>query len=117
PQDDPEYLEYLRGDLAATQHVQRSVFRRVTDWDYARREMKVAAFQNRMTFNGWRVDRGDLARRVEREDARRAAAVKRLNEDYGVPLTKADGKPSASPWATKDGRAALESAFRDAGAA
>lgn len=116
PQDDPEYREYLRGDLAATQHVQRSVFRRVTDWDYARREMKVAAFQNRMTFNGWRVDRGDLARRVEREDARRAAAVKRLNEDYGVPLTKADGKPSASPWATTGGRAALESAFRDAGA-
>jgi DNA polymerase-1 len=116
PQDDPEYREYLVGDLAATQHVQRSVFRRVTDWDYARREMKVAAFQNRMTFNGWRVDRGDLARRVEREDAQRAAAVKRLNEDYGVPLTKADGKPSASPWATTGGRAALESAFRDAGA-
>lgn len=116
PQDDPEYRDYLRGDLEATQHVQRSVFRRVTDWDYARREMKIAAFQNRMTFNGWRVDRGDLARRVEREDARRAAAVKRLNEDYGVPLTKADGKPSASPWATKDGRAALESAFKDAGA-
>lgn len=116
PQDDPEYREYLAGDLAATQHVQRSVFRRVTDWDYARREMKIAAFQNRMTFNGWRVDKGDLARRVEREDARRAAAVKRLNEDYGVPLTKADGKPSASPWATTGGRAALESAFRDAGA-
>lgn len=116
PQDDPEYRDYLRGDLAATQHVQRSVFRRVTNWTYARREMKVAAFQNRMTFNGWRVDRGLLAERVREEDARRAAAVKRLNEDYGVPLTKADGKPSASPWATKDGRAALESAFRDAGA-
>jgi DNA polymerase-1 len=116
PQDDPEYRAYLTGDLEATQHVQRSVFRRVADWDYARREMRIAAFQNRMTFNGWRVDRGDLARRVEREDARRAAAVKRLNEDYGVPLTKADGKPSASPWATTGGRAALESAFRDAGA-
>lgn len=115
PQDDPEYREYLAGDLAATQHVQRSVFRRVTDWDYARREMKIAAFQNRMTFNGWRVDRGDLARRVEREDAQRAAAVKRLNEDYGVPLTKADGKPSASPWATTGGRAALESAFSTLG--
>lgn len=107
---------YLVGDLEATQHVQRSVFRRVTNWDYARREMRIAAFQNRMTFNGWRVDRGDLARRVEREDARRSAAVKRLSEDYGVPLTKADGKPSASPWATKDGRAALETAFHVLGA-
>jgi DNA polymerase-1 len=116
PQDDSEYRDYLRGDLEATQHVQRSVFRRVTDWNYARREMRIAAFQNRMTFNGWRVDRGDLARRVEREDARRAAAVKRLNEDYGVPLTKADGKPSASPWATTGGRAALESAFSTLGA-
>lgn len=116
PQDDPEYREYLRGDLAATQHVQRSVFRRVTDWDYARREMKIAAFQNRMTFNGWRVDRGDLARRVEREDARRSAAVKTLHERYGVPLTKADGKPSDAPWATTGGRAALVEAFHAAGA-
>lgn len=116
PVDDPEYREYLAGDLAATQFVQRSVFRRVTNWDYAAREMKIAAFQNRMSFNGWRVDRGDLARRVEREDERRAAAVKRLSEDYGVPLVKADGKPSLSPWATDAGRAALESAFSVLGA-
>lgn len=116
PVDDPEYREYLVGDLEATQHVQRSVFRRITNWDYARREMKVAAFQNRMTFNGWRVDRGDLARRVEQEDARRSAAVKTLNERYGVPLTKADGKPSDAPWATSGGRAALVEAFHAAGA-
>lgn len=107
---------YLVGDLDATRHVQRSVFRRVTNWDYARREMKVAAFQNRMTFNGWRVDKGLLAARVREEDTRRSAAVKTLSEDYGVPLTKADGSPSLSPWATDAGRAALEDAFRRLGA-
>lgn len=116
PQDDPEYREYLAGDLAATQHVRRSVFARVTNWDYARREMRVAAFQNRMTFNGWRVDRGLLAERVREEDARRSGAVKRLSEDYGVPLVKADGELSLSPWATDAGRAALEDAFRQLGA-
>lgn len=116
PQDDPEYREYLVGDLAATQHVQRSVFARVTNWDYARREMRVAAFQNRMTFNGWRVDRGLLAERVREEDARRSEAVRRLSTDYGVPLVKADGKPSLAPWATDTGRAALEDAFRQLGA-
>lgn len=116
PQDDPQYREYLSGDLAATQHVQRSVFARVTNWDYARREMKIAAFQNRMTFNGWRVDRGLLAERVRQEDAQRSEAVRRLSEDYGVPLTKADGEPAASPWATDAGRAALEDAFLQLGA-
>jgi DNA polymerase-1 len=107
---------YLIGDLAATQHVQRSVFARVTNWDYAAREMKVAAFQNRMTFNGWRVDKGLLAERVREEDSRRAEAVRRLSTDYGVPLVKADGKPSLAPWATDTGRAALEDAFRQLGA-
>jgi len=117
PVDDPEYQEYLRGDLAATRRVQSSVFSRIRDWDYAAREMKVAALQNRMTFNGWRVDQPLLAQRVQEEDARRAHAVERLSSDYGVPLTKADGKtPSLAPWATKSGRTALEDAFRQAGA-
>lgn len=116
PVDDPEYRDYLRGDLAATRHVQRSVFSRVTNWDYAAREMRVAAIQNRMTFNGWRVDRELLADRVAEEDERRAAAVKRLSEDYGVPLVKADGEPSSAPWATKTGREALVEAFHAAGA-
>jgi DNA polymerase-1 len=116
PADDLEYRDYLRGDLEATAFVRKEVFSRVSNWAYAKREMKVAAIQNRMTLNGWGVNRELLAERRTREDARRSAAVEILADRYGVPLTKADGKPSDAPWATLGGRAALEAAFEAEGA-
>ena len=116
PVDDPEYRDYLRGDLEATAFVRREVFSRVTNWDYAAREMKVAAIQTRMTFNGWRVDRERLADRVRQEDERREGAKRLLVERYSLPTLKADGTESKSPWATKTGKLALEDAFRQRGA-
>ncbi len=116
PTDDPDYRSYLRGDLGATRFVRREVFKRVKNWPYAEREMRVAAIQNRMTFNGWRVNREVLARRVRQEEERRQAAVAVLCDDYGLPRTKGDGEVAAAPWATDAGRTALEAAFRDAGA-
>lgn len=88
-ESDPRYREYLRGDLAATQFVAASSALTVERMKpYARREMKVVALQNRMTLNGWRVDREELARRVAAEDAHRAHAVKELSERYGLPTEK-----------------------------
>lgn len=116
PTDDPEYHDYLRGDLEATRAVKSHVFRSVPDWSYARREMKVAWLQNRMTLNGWRVNRETLKTRVRQEDERREAARACLVDDYGLPGTKADGQPSKAPWATQKGKLALEAALREAGA-
>lgn len=116
PTDDPDYRSYLGGDLDATRFVRREVFRRVKNWPYAEREMRVAALQNRMTYNGWRIDRGVLAQRVKQEEERRLAAVETLATDYGVPRLKADGEVASAPWATQGGRAALEAAFQAAGA-
>ncbi|HSX98083.1 MAG TPA: DNA polymerase, partial [Streptomyces sp.] len=155
PLDDPEYHAYLEGDLEAT----RAVYEGLTTEDltpYARREMRIVALQNRMTLNGWAVDEGLLKERTGAEDAKRAAAVKTLHEEYDVPLAKPDrvrylpkkewpedmrrmtltaakelseewaidrgiaeripGEVYVSPWATDAGRAALEAAFRAAGA-
>ena len=120
PMDDPHYLHYLRGDLKATDAVYVEQLRRIESrglMPYALREMRVAAIQARMTLNGWAVDKPLLAVKVAEEDAKRQEAISILSTRYGVPLTKADGKPSASPWATKGGRAALEEAFKAAGAA
>lgn len=93
--DDPRYVDYLRGDLDASKFVyekQSGHFEIINGElpDYAKREMKVVALQNRMTLNGWRVDTGELARRVAQEDARRAHAVKELSEKYGLPTHKPD---------------------------
>lgn len=91
PVGDPEYRSYLHGDLAATQHVYAAQTREPLN-DYARREMKVVALQNRMTLNGWMADTELLAERVAHEDAQRAGAVAELAERYGMPVEKVSYK-------------------------
>ena len=100
PVDSREYQEYLRGDLAATKEVYRQLrMLRMSEDEsspaeariqYAEREMRVAALQNRMTLNGWAMDTALLAERVDEEEAARLGAIKELNERYGVPLAAPD---------------------------
>ena len=97
PVNDERYRAYLRGDLAATQHVYETLVEMLPEIDpaqgmndYARREMKVVALQNRMTLNGWRVDTELLAERVAHEDAQREAAAQALHTDFGMPLAPPD---------------------------
>jgi P4 family phage/plasmid primase-like protien len=93
PVDSREYQDYLRGDLAATKAVKAAQDARVAELgleEYAAREMRVVAIQNRVTLNGWKVDTELLAERVAHEDEQRSAAVKVLNEEFGVPLAKPD---------------------------
>jgi P4 family phage/plasmid primase-like protien len=100
PLDDPDYRAYLEGDLEATRAVYEGLrMLRMGDEGsspsnaqiaYAEREMRIVALQNRMTLNGWAVDEELLKERTAAEDAKRAAAVKTLHEDYGVPLAKPD---------------------------
>jgi len=91
PVDDTRYRDYLLGDLDAT----KFVYERLTEGglsDYAKREMRVAAIQHRMTLNGWAVDTELLAERVAGEDAQRRAAVQTLHEGWGLPLEKVSYK-------------------------
>lgn len=116
PMDDERYTEYLRGDLTAT----RAVYERfVADGaltPYALREMKVVALQNLMTVNGCRVDTRLLGERVDGEALRRREAVGQLAAEYGLPVTDGAGRPSAKPWTTKLGKAAIVAAFEREGA-
>jgi hypothetical protein len=100
PIDSREYQEYLRGDLAASKEVYRQLrmLRMREDESspteatiqYAEREMKIAAIQNRMTLNGWAVDAPLLAERRQHEDEQRAAAVQVLHEEFGMPVAAPD---------------------------
>lgn len=92
PVNDERYRDYLRGDLAATAHVYENLKMdaTLTAYNYARREMRVAALQNRMTLNGWRVDTALLAERVAHEDEQRTSAAQQLAERFGMPLAPPD---------------------------
>lgn len=87
PVDDAEYNDYLRGDLLATAYV----YKAQGELDaYARREMRVASLQNRMTLNGWGVNEPLLAERKAAEAKRREEASQALHDEFGMPLAKPD---------------------------
>lgn len=93
PVNDLAYNDYLRGDLAATKAVWERQQERIKEMglqEYAAREMRVVALQNRVTLNGWAVDTELLAERVAGEEAKRLHAIKVMHERYGVPLAKPD---------------------------
>jgi DNA polymerase I len=111
PVDNQEYRDYLRGDVEASRHLAATLVPKMTD--YAWREMRVAALAGAMHCNGFRLDQ-DLTRAViEAHTTRNNATLSRLAERYGVPLTDAKGRPRAKPLAGKEGKAALEAAFRE----
>lgn len=123
PADDPEYRAYFSGDLKATRGVRRALGE---PSDYARREMRVAHLQHRMTFNGWKVDVPELSRLVRAEEEKRQESLVWLHENCGVPLTETVGKgrgknrvftevPRKSPLSSNEGRDALIRAFADRG--
>lgn len=90
PVDDPEYIDYLAGDVEAI----RSLLGKLPNGPgnrgpaahYARREHKVAAINGRMTLNGFRVDIPLLEERISEGEQRKRKALEILRDDYDLPL-------------------------------
>jgi DNA polymerase-1 len=99
PTDDPEYVAYLAGDIAAS----AGLFGAMPPMTpYALREMNVGLITAQMMVNGFRVDVPELHRALRIQEGDKAAALFELNRLAGVPLT---GK---SPLASDKGKEALE---------
>jgi DNA polymerase-1 len=113
PVNDSEYVRYLVGDVDLSSRLAATLRTSA----YVRREHKIAAIAAHMRMNGFRVDVAELGRRVAAGRERRRELTARLADRYGLPMTKADGKPAKSPHATKEGKAALDRAFADLGVA
>lgn len=116
PVDDVRYVRYLIGDVDLGSrlgaHLTDGYRRNAAYW---KREHRVAAVAAQMRTNGFKIDTLELARRVEANQADRSRRLADLSGRYGLPTTKKDGKPSKSPHATADGKAAIARAFADLG--
>lgn len=84
--------------------------------DYLVREHRVAALAAQIRHNGFLVDEPLLNQRVAQVDQRKNEALGWLHTNAGIPLTDGKGKAYKSPLASKLGKAALEAAFKAAGA-
>jgi DNA polymerase-1 len=111
PLDDPEYRDYLTGDVKAV----AALVNKLPRTDYAKREHRCASLMGRMTLNGFRVDIPLLNERISRGEETKREALEILRDDYDLPLGKfvwkgrGDKKEESwqdfdSPLATLEGR-------------
>jgi putative DNA primase/helicase len=120
PNDDPDYVDYLRGDMAATVALVDAQGPLDT---YAQREMNVALRTAQMTVNGFKLDMPELETTLALQAERKKEHLGELVDLIGLPLgktikfkTKPDRfEPYKSPLATAAGKAAVEKALVDAG--
>ena len=118
PVDDPRYIEYLKGDVLASQAVARKLWAKSPmdrgadkysfPW-YCWREQCIAAAAAIISSNGFRVDAEAARRRVKQLEDRRNEILAMLAERYGFPT---EGE---SPWATNPGKQAIMAALADHG--
>ncbi len=106
PTDDPEYREYLTGDIYASTGLLAAL---PPMNDYARREQNVALITAQMTVNGFRVDVPEVQRALAEQAVRKADHIAELSHLTGMPTS------GASPLATKAGKEAVERALIECG--
>lgn len=109
PVDEPRYIEYLKGDVLASQHIAKALLSLGPLDAYALREQEIEARKAVIEANGFRVDEIAAKTRVDQLAARREVILAGITEKYGLPT---EGK---APWATKDGKAAILAALADQG--
>jgi DNA polymerase I-like protein with 3'-5' exonuclease and polymerase domains len=111
PTDDARYVEYVAHDTVLAAQLAAGMKTN----PYVKREHRIAALAAQIRMNGFRVDLELLGARLTANRIRRAELLAELTERYGLPATKKDGKPSKSPHATEEGKAAIVRAFADLG--
>jgi len=109
PVDDPRFVEYLKGDVLASEAVARALLEKGPFNAYAKREQRIASRIACISSNGFRVDIEKAKARVEELRARREAILRELEDKYGLP-TEGD-----APWATNEGKSAILAALADHG--
>ncbi len=115
PVDDPEYLEYLRGDVLAVESLYRKLVPLVPDDEYLWREHRVHAVCSQVQSVGLLVDQDRLRHRVAEAAHRRTQLVNWLIREHDVPTVTSTGEPAAAPHATAAGKRALVAAFENLG--
>lgn len=109
PVDDPRFVDYLRGDVLASQAVAEALLEKGPLNKYARREQRLHARAAVISSNGWVVDRDRAQARVDELAARREVILDEIRDRYAFPR---EGK---SPWASAKGKEAIFAALADHG--
>lgn len=124
PLDDPEYHEYLTGDVVSIKAMVDDLLPRATP--YWQREHKLASLAGRMTLNGFRVDLPLLEQRIAEGQGHKREALMELHEKHDLPLGRMVGhgrgkakvevfEEFSSPLATLEGKDWLRAIYKKFG--
>jgi DNA polymerase-1 len=112
PTDDPEYRDYLNGDVVASRELLGAMLARFGQLtDYHWREMQVAAVLSTVSMNGFRLDKKLTQARLDFNDQIKQQNLTWLVDNFGLPVLNKAGKPSKNPVATHEGKRAILEAF------
>lgn len=109
PLDDPEFREYLVGDVLASRELAEAMTRLVPWNDYRAREQQLHGVLAQCARNGIRVDAGVARERLRVLTERKDKHLAQLEQRYGLPT---EGK---QPLRTKAGKAAVLAALKEVG--
>ena len=109
PVDDERYVNYLRGDVDASEAVAKALMKLGPLDDYAMREQEIEARKFVIRSNGFRVFQDRAQARVDDLAEKREKIMTRLVEKFDFPT---EGK---APWSTTAGKEAILRALADAG--
>lgn len=113
PLDDPEFLAYAEQDVVTLQQVAVKLIdktnREQHSWQYLWREMAIAGVTQKITANGFRVDKEAAEERIAELEAERDEIMDWLVKEYDFPT---EGK---SPWASNAGKEVIFKALADYG--
>lgn len=120
-EDGRAFRSYCDGDVMATTRIaavqSAELGRRSPDQlAYLQREHRVHAIASTMGVHGLAVDEAELQARFWQGYGHKQDMTRRLVAQYGIPTTKADGKPADSPAATRGGKEAALRALHALGA-
>lgn len=109
PVTDPDYLDYLAGDVNASEAVGRALLTIMPLTPYAMREQRIESRKQVISNNGFRVDLAVARKRAAELAGRRSDLIGRLSRDYGFPT---DG---LKPWVSNAGKTAILAILADNG--
>jgi DNA polymerase-1 len=109
PVSDPDYRDYLAGDVNASEAVARALLQIMPLTPYAMREQRIESRKQVISNNGFRVDLAVARKRAAELASRRGDLVGRLSRDYGFPTA------GLKPWVSNAGKAAILAILADHG--
>lgn len=116
PVDNPEYVSYTYGDIAATRFLVDKIGHHYDTDPYISEEHEtMRRIHYGITLNGLRVDKVENDHRLEMQRIKRERNFRKLEDDFGIPIRGVDKIKIGDPFKSAEGKEWFEKKCRELG--